>query len=175
MAFPDELLTDGEHVVEQFGPHWSDYVLAEVARFAVYGAVWCGVTVYFGFGDGKGINNALVGFGLVFLAVVGVSLVLGAIGRLLRWGTTKYAFTNQRVIVRQGILSRNDKTVPLDQIRGIDIHQRLLDRIVGMGHVWLNTSVHLGSGVTVLRNVHRPREVQRRLRELTLPGMESME
>lgn len=166
MAFPDELLADEEYVVELFGPHWSNFVFTKGWQFAVYAVVWVGVL---NSGVVVKLNSSVVG---IVLLVIGIGLVLGAIDQFVRWATTRYAVTNQRIIVRTGFVATHEKTVALEQILGIDISQGVLDRIVGNGHLRLNTSVHAGEGITVLHDVHRPREMQRRLRDLARNGTE---
>jgi hypothetical protein len=66
----------------------------------------------------------LVVIGLLFLLV-----------RYLRWVRTVYAVTNRRVIVQRGILSRDFDEIPVNQVRGVDVHQSIGDRMLGFGSV----------------------------------------
>lgn len=66
----------------------------------------------------------LVIIGLIWLVV-----------RTLRWIRTVYAVTSHRVIVQQGILSKDFHEIPVTQVRGVDVHQGLLQRIAGYGTV----------------------------------------
>ncbi|WP_186316061.1 PH domain-containing protein [Catellatospora sichuanensis] len=164
MAFPDELLVGSEEVVERFSPSWVDYIVAELLRFVGYSSAVC---VLWAVVSSQWLTDPfLTGAVVILLLVIGFALVVSAAVRALRCTTTRYAITDQRLLVREGILSRHDRTVPLNMIRGIDVHQDLLDRMVGKGSLRVNTAVLQDQGVTVLRDVHRPRDLQRRLREL---------
>ncbi|WP_155370293.1 PH domain-containing protein [Catellatospora vulcania] len=164
MAFPDELLVGDEQVVERYGPRFVDIVVTELLRFVGYFSVVC---VFWAVVNSRWLDDPLMtGIAVILLLVAGLALVVSSVAHVLRGLTTRYALTDQRLLLREGVLSRHDRTVPLNMIRGIDVHQDLLDRIVGRGSLRVNTAVLQGQGVTVLRDVHRPRDLQRRLREL---------
>ncbi|EQD72970.1 membrane protein, partial [mine drainage metagenome] len=66
--------------------------------------------------------------GLLFLAGL-----LWILVRYLRWRSTVYAVTSRRVIVQQGILGRNFDEIPVTQVRGVDVHQTVGERILRYG------------------------------------------
>lgn len=70
------------------------------------------------------IWQLLVVIGLIWLVV-----------RFLRWIRTVYAVTSHRVIVQKGILSKDFHEIPVTQVRGVDVHQTLLQRMAGYGTV----------------------------------------
>ncbi len=55
--------------------------------------------------------------------------------RYVRWIRTVYAVTSRRVIVQRGILGRNFDEIPVLQVRGVDVHQTVGQRILGYGTV----------------------------------------
>jgi len=55
--------------------------------------------------------------------------------RFLRWISTVYAVTSRRVIVQKGILGRNFDEIPVTQVRGVDVHQSVVQRMLGYGTV----------------------------------------
>jgi membrane protein YdbS with pleckstrin-like domain len=55
--------------------------------------------------------------------------------RYFRWITTVFAVTNRRVIVQKGILGKDFDEIPVTQVRGVDVHQRFGQRILGYGTV----------------------------------------
>jgi uncharacterized membrane protein YdbT with pleckstrin-like domain len=68
------------------------------------------------------------------LAVAGLALV----GRftvfpVLRWRTTHFVVTDRRVLVRQGVLTRQGMDIPLKRISSVQFRQDLLDRLLGAG------------------------------------------
>jgi len=53
----------------------------------------------------------------------------------LKAANTRLTVTNERITFRIGILSKNIREIFLSDIRGVQINQRLLQRILGTGHV----------------------------------------
>ncbi len=66
---------------------------------------------------------------LVFLGFVRLAV------RFLRWIRTVYAVTSHRVIVQTGILGKDFHEIPVTQVRGVDVHQRFFQRLLGYGTV----------------------------------------
>ncbi|RSM59818.1 hypothetical protein DMB66_26585 [Actinoplanes sp. ATCC 53533] len=66
--------------------------------------------------------------------------LLGALIDLIRWRTTRYRITPQRVEMRSGWLARKHRIVARDRIRGVDSSARVLPRLLGL------RTVHIGSG-----------------------------
>lgn len=64
----------------------------------------------------------------------------------LRYATSEIAVTNQRLVVKSGILSKNIDDVPLDKINNIHIRQSLLGRIFGYATVHIQTAATAGKG-----------------------------
>lgn len=58
-------------------------------------------------------------------------VVLGAV----RWATTRYRITDERVELRTGLLNRQRRSVPRDRIRTVDTTAKLLHRIFGLSVV----------------------------------------
>lgn len=73
------------------------------------------------------LQGRLGSFGLVGIAVLATvaSLVFAA----LRWWRFSFAVDARRLLVRQGLVSRTDRSVPLDRIRGVDIEASPLHRL----------------------------------------------
>ncbi|MDY6051576.1 MAG: PH domain-containing protein [Rothia sp. (in: high G+C Gram-positive bacteria)] len=73
---------------------------------------------------------------------------LGARG-LLRWATTSYLLTNQRLVIRRGLLSGKDVSVPLLEIEGVSVGNRHLMGLTDAAAL----TVHARGGLYVLRSV----------------------
>lgn len=163
MAFPDSLLTQDEHVILHVRPYWTDLLMSEGIRFGTYLGLLIVLSVTDQWRTPWLWTAALV---VLVMGIAAINLVFGAIRRVLHWSFTHYVVTNQRVILRQGVLARSNHSVPLTMIRGTDIKQGLVDRLVGLGDLWLHTAVQMKLGIIVLRGLHRPFEVQRTLHTL---------
>jgi membrane protein YdbS with pleckstrin-like domain len=70
--------------------------------------------------------------------------------RLLRWHSTRYTLTSQRMVARYGLLSRRDQQVNLSAVRNLTVHESLLQRLVRSGTISLETGYQ---GVVTFRDV----------------------
>jgi putative membrane protein len=79
--------------------------------------------------------------GPVWPLVIGsVAGVLGAVADFLRWVSSRYRITDDRVEMRSGLVVRRHRSVPRDRIRSVDSSARPLQRLMGV------RVVHVGSG-----------------------------
>ena len=60
-------------------------------------------------------------------------LVVWAIGPFLRWLTTDYVFTDRRIIVRKGIITRTGKDMPLAKVNNVSFEVPAMGRIFNYG------------------------------------------
>ena len=58
----------------------------------------------------------------------------------LRWITTQYVFTDRRIIVRQGILSKSGRDVPLSKINNVSFFVPFLGRILNYGRLEIQSA-----------------------------------
>jgi putative membrane protein len=66
-----------------------------------------------------------------------LALVLGL--GALRWLTTRYRVTAERMELHSGLLFRQHRSVPRDRIRTVDVTARLLHRVFGLGVLRIGT------------------------------------
>lgn len=88
------------------------------------------VLLLFGAGQGNSVQLWIAG-GLAVLAV-GTGVI--------RWRTTRYRITAERVELHSGLLNRQRRSVPRDRVRTVDLTAPLLHRLVGL------SVVRVGSG-----------------------------
>jgi uncharacterized membrane protein YdbT with pleckstrin-like domain len=72
---------------------------------------------------------------LVVLAVALVLLLIAVARPLLIWKTTTYELTTGRLRVREGILTRRGRDIPLTRISDVSFTRSLFDRLVGAGRL----------------------------------------
>ena len=146
MAFPRSLLNDNEELVLDLRPHWF-YMFEPTA--ALFGAVVLGI-----FTLTKSPPQA-VGF------LVGV-LILGVLGwwvaRYLRWITTNFVVTNERVVYRVGVLAKRGIEIPLERINTVFFNQSIFERIIGAGNLGIESAGERGS--ETFQDVRKPSAVQ---------------
>lgn len=69
--------------------------------------------------------------------LAGVGLVVGF--GLLRWLTTRYRITGERVELRSGLLFRTARSTPLDRIRSVDLTAGPIHQLFGLSVVKIGT------------------------------------
>jgi uncharacterized membrane protein YdbT with pleckstrin-like domain len=64
-----------------------------------------------------------------------LALMLWLAVPLLKWRTTIYELTTRRLRVRQGIVTRHGRDIPLARINDVSFEKGLLDRLLGSGRL----------------------------------------
>ena len=82
------------------------------------------------------------------------------------WRAKTLIITDQRVIMRKGVFSKDDRNVQLSRIQDIAIKRSFLGRILGYGNIRIETA---GSGATeiVFNNIDSPTKVRDLIYEQT--------
>lgn len=156
MAFPDEVLTDEEEVVLHLHPHARAAVRPVVVLVVGLAAV---LTVWI-------MLPATTG-GLIGVCVVGaVALFMGltrGVWPLLVWRSTHYVFTDERILLQDGVIARERRDLPLNRVNDHVTSQSLLDRMLGSGTLKIDS---IGDQGAVLVAVPRVQQVQTLLYQL---------
>ncbi|SFO94643.1 PH domain-containing protein [Geodermatophilus dictyosporus] len=144
MPFPDKLLADDEEVVRHLHPHWTT-LFWPVVRFLVVVGAGSYLAALVPAGRQQGVLRlALLAVALVLLAVL--------VGRpVLRWRTTSTVLTTERLLLREGVLARRGRDLPLSRITDVSFSQTLWERLVRSGTVTVESAGE--GGPTVLRKV----------------------
>lgn len=77
---------------------------------------------------------------------------------MLSWNATELAVTNQRVILKTGLLKRFTSELYLQRCEGVDINQNIMERIMGFGTVVIRG---VGTELPAIQYVDRPREFKK--------------
>jgi uncharacterized membrane protein YdbT with pleckstrin-like domain len=157
VAFPEDVLTEDEHVVLHLHPHWKALIRPIVVLVLAIAAVVVGVLLLPESGGGS-IALAVIGA----IALIGV-LWLG-LWPFLVWRTTHYLFTNERVLLQQGVFSRDRRDLPLARVNDHSMNQRFVERLLGCGTLTIESAGERGQ--SVLADVPDVGKVQTTLYEL---------
>jgi uncharacterized membrane protein YdbT with pleckstrin-like domain len=122
----DRSLAVGEQSVAVLHPHWKTLVRPVALAFVVV-AVLLVAEVLIPASKAAGVER------LVLAAVAIVLLMWWLIYPLLVWRTTMYELTTRRMRLRDGIIARNGRDIPLSRITDVSFRKGLLDRLVGSG------------------------------------------
>jgi uncharacterized membrane protein YdbT with pleckstrin-like domain len=157
VAFPEDVLTDDERVVLHLHPHWKTLVRPVLVVVLAVVTVTAGLLVL-----PDGSAGTVGGYAVV---AVGLGLVLGfALHPYLVWRTAHYVFTDERVLVQEGVLSRDRRDIPLSRINDHAMRQRFAERLLGCGTLTIESAGERGESVLV--DVPRVERVQTILYEL---------
>ncbi|WP_425955384.1 PH domain-containing protein [Xylanimonas sp. McL0601] len=69
----------------------------------------------------------------VVLGVLAATALVGVLPPWLRWRTSSYTITTQRISERRGIVTRVGRDIPLYRVNDISIEKDLVDRLLGCG------------------------------------------
>ena len=148
MAYPAKLLAPGESVVYELKPHWRGLIVP-IFGFLVEVFV---LTALFLWSDVSWFRWLL---GLIFIIVV----VWGSVIPFLRWVATQYVFTDRRIIVRQGLLSKQGRDMPLSKTNNVTFRQSILGRVLNYGDLDIDSANADGS--LIIKDVPNVEEIQR--------------
>mgnify|MGYP001237539471 CR=1 FL=1 len=157
MAFPEDMLTKDEHVVLHLHPHWKVLIRPALVFVLAVAAVVAALVLL---PDG---TAGTIGR----YAVAAVCLVLVcwlSLWPFLVWRTTHYIFTNERVILQVGVLTRERRDIPLARINDHSMTQRFIERLLGCGTLTIESAGERGQSVLV--DVPGVQKVQTTLYEL---------
>jgi uncharacterized membrane protein YdbT with pleckstrin-like domain len=101
---------------------------------------------------------------LVTAAVAVVLLLVWVLRPVLRWKTTTYELTSGRLRLREGILTRSGRDIPLARISDVSFTRSLLDRLLGAGRLVVESPGEHGQ--IVLTDIPSVERVQAILFEL---------
>ena len=90
----------------------------------------------------------------VRLVIAGVAVIIAFIFSLvpfLRWFFTRYELTDQGIVIREGILNRSVRTIPIGRINDASHAQRLIERMLGKGTLVVESGGERGQ--LVLKNL----------------------
>jgi uncharacterized membrane protein YdbT with pleckstrin-like domain len=129
MGYPQKLLAPDEIIKLETKPHWRAVIVPSIVLIATvfFTAL---ITSWILSWDGmqwlQWLRWVVIG-GAIFI------LVVWAIGPFLRWLTTDYVFTDRRIIVRKGIITRTGKDMPLAKINNVSFAVPAMGRVFNYG------------------------------------------
>jgi uncharacterized membrane protein YdbT with pleckstrin-like domain len=156
VPFPDDVLTDEEDVVLHLHPH-AKAVVRPALVIALALAVTIVAWVMLPPNDGGRIGVAVVGtIGLFFALTRGV-------WPLLVWRCTHYVFTDERILLQHGVLTRERRDLPLNRVNDHVTSQSVVDRVFGCGTLRIDSIGDQAAEMVAVPHVH---QVQTTLYEL---------
>ena len=113
-----------------------------------------------------GIIVTLMGYGLYWLGLSALALAI----ILWKWFenmAAKYEITEERLIVRRGIISKSIDEIELYRIKDVRIDFSIINQLAGIGRITISSSDETTrDGDLVLSSIERARERRETLRRL---------
>ena len=151
MPFPRKLLNEGEEVVLDLRPHW--WFMAEPTA-ALVGSVVLGIVVLRATKGSATWETAL--------DLAAAALIVFCLGwflvRYLRWVTTNFVVSTDRIVYRHGVLAKAGIEIPLDKINTVFFSQSIFERVLGAGDLAIESAGERGS--ESFKDVRKPSVVQ---------------
>ena len=152
MPFPSRLLNDYETVAVDLHPHWW-YFAQPVA--ALIGSMLLGVLAKI-YADGTGTLRVAVVYFVIALIVASMAWV---VVRYLKWTTTSFVITSDRLIFRTGVVSKMGVEIPLERINTIHFSQKVFERLTGSGDLIIESGGE--DGQQRFTDIRRPDQMQK--------------
>jgi len=146
MPYPKRLLNDYEELAVDLHPHWVYF--AEPAA-ALLGSIALGIVVL-----AVGAASAIKWIVLVLVVAAAVWLLV----RYLKWSTTNFVITSDRVIFRHGVFAKSGIEIPLERVNSVHFRQTIFERMLGAGDLLIESGAE--GGQQRFTDVRHPDKVQ---------------
>jgi len=146
MPYPQDVLHANEELVLDLHPHWW-YLASSLVGLAA--AVVVGIAAL-----ALEWPDAV----RLLMAVLVVGTLIWFVERYIRWISTHFVLTSDRVIYRSGVIAKEGIEIPLERINTIFFRQRIFERMLGLGDLEIESASKEGS--QRFDDIRRPDEVQ---------------
>ncbi len=150
MAYPKKHLNPNETVVLDLQPHWWFFAgsASTLALCVIAGLVLPAQL------DSGTVRTLLT-------VVITAAIVLSAawlLQRFVKWRTTNFVITSDRVIFREGVIAKRGIEIPLGRVNNINFNQTIFERIIGAGDLLIESGGE--DGQQRFTDISRPQAVQ---------------
>ena len=151
MPYPQHLINEGETVALDLNPHWwyfSKHILVGVPLvLALIGVIAL-----------DGDTRKVAGYVWGVLALV---WALWLLLRFLAWRFTHFVITSDRLVFREGVVSKRGVEIPLERINNINFNQTIWERMIGAGDLQIDSAGK--EGQSFFTDVRHPDDVQQEI------------
>jgi uncharacterized membrane protein YdbT with pleckstrin-like domain len=132
-------LLPGETLILEDHPHWIVVLRSLVGPIILLlVAAVVDVTV-----TKTGIAHFRTIVSLAAIAIAGLALIVVWI----RWQSTAYTLTDQRIKIETGVFARQSKMIPIDRVQDCTTKQSLIGRMLGYGRIEIDAAGTQGAEV----------------------------
>ena len=151
MPFPKKNLNANETIALDMHPHW--WYFAEPA-WSLLASIVFGIIVLAKTDAGTTGRRVFGTLALILLIVTAIWLVI----RYMKWLTTNFVITSNRLIFRQGVVGKSGIEIPLERVNNVNFHQTVFERVLGAGDLLIESGGE--DGQQRFTDIRRPAQVQ---------------
>ena len=149
MRYPESLLSEDEKIVRAFRPHWKSLIIP--GAWTVLVVIGLALTPRLPSGLPRNATYVIILLGWIIVAVVPT----------VRWWFTQFVLTDERLILRKGVIARSGVEIPLEVINDVIFSQTVFERLLGFGDLIIESAGEMGQ--SRFSNIPRPDEFQAEL------------
>ena len=154
MGYPKRLLNADEEIVFDLHPHWKALAVPTLlAPVVVFAAAFVAGKVPRGSAQGE--------LRLVVAIVAIVAFVWLVVAPYLRWYTTHFVLTTRRVLMREGLIARTGRDIPIFRINDVTFQHTVVERLLGAGTLIVESAGERGQ--VTLNDIPHVEDVQREI------------
>ena len=158
MGYPQKLLSDGERIEMEMRPHWRALLVPGLVLLGII----IGLIILFSLlGGWDGFVGSISKTALVIVAIFLFAVFV--VRPFLYWITTQYVFTNRRIIVRSGLVSKHGKDMPLSKVNNVSFDISVPGRIMNYGTLTIDSA---SDEALIIDGVPNVEQIQREVNHL---------
>ena len=151
MPYPARLLNPDESVALDLHPHW--WFFAESVTSFVVSVVLS----FFLLGQSEPKSD-LIKFASYPVWVIAALATVWLVIRYLKWRTTYFVITSDRLIYRHGVIAKAGIEIPLERVNNVNFKQGIFERIIGAGDLLIESGGE--DGQQRFSDIAKPEKVQ---------------
>src|SRR6202165_5959369 len=132
-------LLPGENLVLKEHQHW--IFLAKALWVPIVVVVLVLVADFTIIRDGNSSLRAILPLGVIALALLWLIVVW------IRWRSTTYTLTDQRIKIETGVFGRQEKVIPIDRVQDCTTRTSVVGRMLGYGRVEIDSAGAQGAAI----------------------------
>ncbi|MEO7398869.1 MAG: PH domain-containing protein, partial [Ilumatobacteraceae bacterium] len=150
MPYPKKLLNPDETVALDLHPHW--WIFAAPAA-ALVASIVAAIAIAVALDEGNARKY------LLWVALAAIVLTsIWTLKRYMKWITTNFVITSDRIIFRHGVVGKNGIEIPLERVNNVNFSQTAFERILGAGDLLIESGGE--DGQQRFSDVRKPQNVQ---------------
>lgn len=138
-------LLPGENLVLKAHPHWITFIRTLIIPVVlVLVVLWADFTILL---DNYNTWNLPLHFRTNLTLGVFALALLWLIVVWIRWRSTTYTLTDQRIKIETGVFGRQEKVIPIDRVQDCTTKQSVFGRMLGYGRVEVDAAGAQGAEI----------------------------